>query len=98
MDHVAVGQDEAVGSEDEPRAAAMRLAFTAATSHPLSDFDVHYRRAYALGRAYHRARVGIEQRPGIVGGQADGTDGVTISAVSRCSVLKEFQVHAVEMP
>src|SRR5690349_2418041 len=97
MARLAVGQDQAIGSEDEPRTASMRLAFTAATSHPLSDFDVHYRRAYALGRAYYRPGVGVEQGGVVRIRQGSSRGNVSRVPVQQGDVVDRFQVHGVEM-
>jgi hypothetical protein len=56
---VAVGEDEAVGREDEARARADRLAAPAAG---VAHLQLQHRRAHARDHAGHRLRVGVEQR------------------------------------
>ncbi len=72
MHHVAVRENQAVGSEDEAGAASATLALIARTGAAcgLMNFDVDERRADALDRASHRARVSIEQQ--IVAGGPHG--------------------------
>ena len=57
VDDVAVGDDEAVGRDDEARAAAGGIA----AAVRVTDLDVDDRRADGFGRADDGARVGIEQ-------------------------------------
>jgi hypothetical protein len=62
--HVAVSQDQAIGSEDEARASAApfaRLA-RAGMARGLMHFDIHDRRADALNCAGNSARIGVEEQ------------------------------------
>jgi hypothetical protein len=64
---VAVGEDQPVGSEDEPGASAAAFArfAGAGASGGLRDFDVDYGWADAIDCARDGARVGVKQ--GIIG-------------------------------
>jgi hypothetical protein len=64
---VAVGEDQPVGSEDEPGASAAAFArfAGAGASGRLMNFDVDYRWADAIDCAHDGAGVGVKQ--GIIG-------------------------------
>ena len=57
MHHVAVGENETVGSKQEARAGAFGLP----TATLLLHLDVYDRGTNALHRPHHRTRVRIEQ-------------------------------------
>ncbi len=60
--HVAIGENQAVGSEHETGAAALPLAGLAGAAFArLRDINLDYGRAELLGGAHDRLRVGIEQ-------------------------------------
>src|SRR5262245_12292565 len=56
-DHVAVGEDEAVGRHDDARAGAAWAALVAGL-----DVEAHHRRTDAVDHVDNGARIGIEQR------------------------------------
>ena len=58
IDDVAVGQNEAIGREDEPRA---RTAARSLRCFRMRDLDMDDAGADFLGRAGNRRRVGVEQ-------------------------------------
>ena len=58
---VAVGEDESVGGEHEPRAAAAARRFAFGRARALSDLDVNDGGADPLGGRDHRGGIGVEQ-------------------------------------
>ena len=93
MDHVAVGENQAVGSEHKTGAAALPLARFAGTApRRLRNIDLDYRRAELFRSAHDRLRVGIEQG-GIVqsaanAGGLDSRFGIICNREGNC-----FWVH-----
>ena len=90
VDDVAVGEDQAVGREDEARAAA-RLRVRAPGGAGRADVDADDRRRDALDGVNDRARIGVEELVvrglEFVGGEAhtdkDVRDGVRDSGPGR---------------
>src|ERR1700730_13991184 len=63
VDHVTVGENQAVGSEHEARATALPFTrFARAAPAGLGDIDFNYRRAQLFSGAYDRLGIRIEQR------------------------------------
>src|SRR4030095_15930095 len=65
MDHVTIGQNETIRSEDEARATATSLArwsrsISSSASNRLLYFYVHYRRTNSLGCRNDCARVSVQ--------------------------------------
>src|SRR5206468_882935 len=60
VDDMAIGQNEAVGRDDESRSASRDVARPILA--PLLNFDVHDGRRDPLGCAHYRARIFVKQR------------------------------------
>ncbi len=94
VDDVAVGEDEAVGREDEPRPAAGlgARAFLAARG---ADVDVDDRRRDAIDGMDDRARVGVEKLV-VRGLKSAGGESHGSYPIGHAEVGVGFRVHGVQ--